>query len=405
MGAQTPLGVGVETFWRRLMAGECGVDEITLFDGASLPCRIGAEVKDFSPLDFLPRKLVRETDRFIHFALVAADMAFEGAGIAFDSEDLFNVGVVFGTTTGGIITVTEEQTKYLSSTRARVGPHFMPKMLPNMAAAQIAIRHGLQGPSLTLSTACATGTDTIALALNLLQAHEADVILAGASESLYCPLVLASLSAAKALSTRNDDPGHASRPFDRHRDGMVMGEGAGALVLETLDHARSRNAPILAEILGCGNCGDGFHVMAPRPDASGEVHCMRRALARAGLAPEDIDYINAHGTATVLGDRVETKAIIDVFGAKAFRIPVSSIKGATGHMIAAAGAVEAIASIKAIRTGMVPPTINYTEPDPECDLDYVPNRPRQTAPETVMSNSFGFGGQNASLIIRKYEDS
>lgn len=404
MGAVTPLGCGVQNFWSDLIAGRCGVDRITLFDSSNLPSKIGAEVKHFHPTDYLPPKLVRETDRFIHFALVTADQALEESGLDMGSVDPYRVGIVFGTTVGGVTTITEAQTEFASNTKYRVKPHFMPKMLPNLAAAQIAIRHGIKGLSLTLSTACASGTDVIGIAMSLLQAGAADVIIAGASDSIYCKLVFAGLCSARAMSTRNDEPAKASRPFDRQRDGMVMGEGGGSVVLEGLDHVRKRKARPLAELLGYANCGDGFHTMAPQPDGKGEIYCMRQALKSASLTPDDIDYINAHGTSTPNGDRVETLAIKEVYGDRAYRIPVSSIKGATGHMIAAAGIVELIASTKAIREGIIPPTINYQEKDPECDLHYVPNEAQASPVTTVMSNSFGFGGQNACLIVRSIRD-
>ncbi len=401
MGAITPVGNGAKAFWENLIAGQCGVDRITLFDSSGLPCRIGAEIKNFCITDHIPPKLARETDRFMHFALVTAAEALNGSGLQIGSADPYRVGVVFGTSAGGLTTVTDAQTNFMSKARYRVNPHFMSKMLPNLAAGHIAIRHGFKGPSLTIATACATGTDVVGIAMSLLRTGAADVILAGASDSLYCRLVFAGLCSARAMSTRNDEPAKASRPFDRHRDGMVMGEGAGTVVLETLDHASRRNAPIWGELIGYANCGDGFHTMAPQPDGKGEIYCMREALTGAGLGPQEIDYINAHGTSTSQGDRVETLAIKEVFGPRAYQIPVSSIKGATGHMIAAAGIIELIASLKAINQSTIPPTINYDEPDPECDLNYVPNHAQHLSINTVMSNSFGFGGQNASIVVRK----
>lgn len=401
MGAITPIGNNVQEFWTRLIAGECGIDRVTLFDCSPLPCKIGAEVKHFSVTDHLSRKLSRETDRFIHFALVAASEAFKESGLEIESIDPYRSGVVFGTSVGGISTVTEEQNLILTKSRYRANPHLMSKILPNLAAGQIAIQHGLRGPSLTIATACASGTDVLGVAMSFLQAGAADVILAGASDSLYCQLVFAGLCSARAMSTRNGEPAKASRPFDRYRDGMVIGEGAGAVVLENLDHARSRGAPVLGELIGYANCGEGYHSMAPQPDGKGESYCMRQALASAGLPPKEIDYINAHGTSTPQGDRVETLAIKEVFGPSAFHIPVSSIKGATGHMIAAAGIVELIASVKAIQENTLPPTINYEQQDPECDLHYVPNQSQKMPIRTVLSNSFGFGGQNATIVIRR----
>lgn len=401
MGAVTPLGIGVEAYWQKLIRGEGGVDRITLFDASAAQCRIGAEVKNFVPHDFMPAKLARECDRFIQFALAAAGMAVEDSGIDFSREDPYRVGVVLGTALGGITTLTGEQTRLLKG--SRISPHFTPKILTNLAASQVSIRYGLKGPNLTVSTACSSGTDAVGTAMHMLKRGDADVILAGGAESLFCLLAFDGLSAARALSCRNDEPGKASRPFDRDRNGFVVGEGAGVLVLETHAHAVRREARVFAELAGYGQCGDGYHAVTPQPDASGEIYCMRRALANAGLAAEEVNYINAHGTSTVIGDMVETRAIKEVFGPRAYQIPVSSTKGATGHMVAAGGATELIACIKAIVENMVPPTINYTNPDPECDLDYVPNTARQQEVRVALSNSFGFGGQNASVLVKKYK--
>lgn len=403
LGAVTPIGIGVRNYWNGLLEGKCGVDGISLFDASTLPCRIGAEVKDFRASDHIPAKLARETDRFIHFGLIAARMALEESGLRMETEDPYRVGVVFGTATGGIVTVTEDQAKLTLRPGSRISPHFMPKMLPNLAAAQVAMRHGMRGVCMTLATACATGTDVVGLAMGLLRLGEADVIVTGAADSFFSPLVVAALASAKALSTRNDDPRTASRPFDRDRDGMVIGEGSGALVLETLEHAMARNAPILAEVAGWGSCGEGYHVSAPDPSGVGEIHCMKRALASAGLSPMDVDYVCAHGTSTPVGDRVEMLSLREVFGERARQIAVSSIKGATGHMIGAAGTVELVASVLAIREGVVPATINHMTPDPDCDLDVVPNTPRRMPVNVVMSNSFGFGGQDSTVILKKFE--
>jgi 3-oxoacyl-[acyl-carrier-protein] synthase II len=402
-GALTPVGIGIEEYWRNLVAGRGGVGRISRFNPDRLACKIGAEVKGFNPTDYMTPKIVRETDFFIQLALAAAQMALLDSGVDLEKEDPYRVGVVFGTSIGGIVTIVDGQDKMEGRHGSvRISPHFIPKMLTNMAAGQISIHYGLRGPNLTVTTACASGTDAVGNALRLLQRGEADIVIAGGAESLFCALVLAGLYAARAVSTRNDNPDRASRPFDRQRDGMVMGEGAGALILETLEHARRRGAPVLAEPIGYANCGDGYHSMAPAPDGHGEVRCMRKALADAGISPEQVDYINAHGTSTILGDSVETQAIKTVFGSHAYRIPVSSIKGATGHMIAAGGVTELIACVKAIREGVVPPTINQEEPDPECDLDYVPNFAREVKVDIAMNNSFGFGGQNACLVVKKF---
>ena len=400
MGAVTPLGIGVEAYWKSLIGGECGVDATTLFDASSMQCRIGAEVKSFVPEDFMSAKLARENDRFIQFALAAAQMAVEDSRIDLSRKDPFRVGVVFGTAIGGIITITGEQTRLLNG--SRIGPHFVTKFITNLAAGQVSMRYGIRGPNITVTTACASGSDAVGTAMHVLKRGEADVAIAGGAESLFCQLMCAGLCSARALSSRNEEPRRASRPFDRDCDGFVMGEGAGALVVETLDHAVRREAHILAELIGYGQCGDGYHPTMPAPDAAGEAFCMRRALQSAGISPEEVDYINAHGTSTVLGDRVETRAIKEVFGPRAYKIPVSSIKGATGHMVGAGGATELIACVKAIQENLIPPTINHFNPDPECDLDYVPNTARQSKVRVAMSNSFGFGGQNASLLIKEY---
>jgi len=399
MGAVTPIGIGVDAYWRSLLQGKCGVGHITRFDTEHLPVKIGAEVRDFRAEDFLPRKLIRETDLFTQFALAAAREAVQEGNPVGDAE---RMGVSMGTAVGGIATIAESQERLCRTGSTRISPYFMPRILGNVTASQIAIAHGFKGPDLTVSTACSAGADAIGMAAVLLQRGEADVMLAVGAESILCPLVIAGLHAARALSTRNDLPEKASRPFDRQRDGMVIGEGAGALLLETLSHARKRGARIRAELISYANCGDAYHITAPEPGGRGEILCMQKALARAGLKPEEIDYINAHGTSTQLGDRVETLAIKAVFGSLATKIPVSSTKGATGHLMGAGGVTELIACVKVIEEGIVPPTINYEEPDPECDLDYVPNRPRRLNVHTAMSNSFGFGGQNTCLVIRRY---
>jgi 3-oxoacyl-[acyl-carrier-protein] synthase II len=400
MGAVTPLGIGVEAYWKSLIAGECGIDAVTLFDASAMQCRIGAEVKGFIPEDFMPAKIARESDRFIQFALAAAQLAVEDSRIDLAREDPYRIGVVFGTANAGIITITGEQTRLVHG--SRIGPHFVPKFIANLAAGQVSIRYRIRGPNITVTTACAAGSDAVGTAMHVLQRGDADLVIAGGAESLFCQLMYAGLHAARALSSRNGEPRTASRPFDRDRDGFVPGEGAGVLVMETLAHAVRREAHIRAELVGYGQCGDGYHATMPAPDAAGETHCMRRALNSAGMAPEEVDYINAHGTSTIMGDRVETRAIKEVFGPGAYRIPVSSTKGATGHMVGAGGAIELIACVKAIQESLIPPTINYFHPDPECDLDYVPNTARKSRVRVAMSNSFGFGGQNASLLVKEF---
>jgi 3-oxoacyl-[acyl-carrier-protein] synthase II len=399
MGAITPVGIGVANYWRGLLQGISGVGPISRFDASDLPVKIAAEVKDFSARDFLPGKLVRDTDIFMHFALIAAQEALAESRPEAQPE---RIGLVVGTCFSGIATIADTQAQLSSNPGLRISPHFVPKVLGNIAAAQIAIAHGLRGPSLTVNTACASGADAIGMGAMLLQLDEVDAVVVVGAESILCPIMVAGLCQARALSTRNQDPGGASRPFDLDRDGFVIGEGGGALVLETVARASQRGAEIKAQLLGYASYTDGHHVTSPDPSGRGEILCMRQALAKAGLEPDAVDYVNAHGTATRLGDQIETAALKAVFGEHAHKLPVSSTKGATGHLIGAGGVTEVIACIQAIREGLVPPTLNYRTPDPECDLDYVPNRPRQVAVEVAMSNAFGFGGQNASVLLGKY---
>lgn len=402
MGAVTPIGIGVADYWRALVGGKGGVGRITRFPPDGLPCQIGAEVKGFAPENYLSKKLVKETDPFAQYAIAAMQMAIQESGLDLSAEDPYRVGVVLGTSIGGIASIADAQDRITRTGSTRLSPHFITKMLGNLAATHVAISYGLKGPSVTVSTACASGGDAVGMAAMFLQLGEADVMIAAGAESLFCTLVIAGLHATRAVSTNNGEPEKACRPFDRRRDGMVLGEGGGAIILETLAHARKRGAPVQAELLAYANYGEGYHITAPAPDGSGEIRCMQRALAKAGLSPDDIDYINAHGTSTPLGDKIETLAIKSVFGPRAYRIPVSSTKGATGHLMGAGGVIELITCVKAIQEKIVPPTINYEEPDPECDLDYVPNRARRAEVRTAMSNAFGFGGQNACLIVGEF---
>lgn len=399
MGAITPIGIGVADYWRGLMEGVSGTDLITRFDAGDLPVTIAAEVKNFSASDFLPRKLVRDTDIFMHFALIAAQEALAESRLQARPE---RIGIVVGTCFSGISTMAGTQDQFSRNPGTKISPHFVPKVLGNIAAAQIAIAHGLRGPSYTINTACASGADAIGLGAMLLQLDEADAVLVVGAESILCSVMVAGLAQAKALSTRNQDPRKASRPFDLERDGFVIGEGGGALVLEPVEQASGRGAEIKAELLGYASYTDGYHVTSPDPSGRGEILCMRQALAKAGIGPEAVDYVNAHGTATRLGDQIETAALKTVFAGHARAMPVSSTKGATGHLIGAGGITEVIACVQAIREGTVPPTLNYETPDPECDLDYVPNRPRKVEVNVAMSNAFGFGGQNASVLLGKY---
>ena len=400
MGAVTPVGIGVDEYWRTLIEGRCGVGPITRFDASALPVQIAAELKDFEPTDFMPKSLARTMDPFMQFAFAAAEQALADSGLAIESES-DRVGIVMGTAMDGVTTVAQTQAAFDEG--HRVGPRFVPMTIGNIAAAQIAIAHGIHGPSLTLNTACSAGGDAIMTAAMLLLSGEADAVLAAGGESILCPIVVSGLSQAKALSRRNDDPEHACRPFDLDRDGFVIGEGGGALVIETEAHALARGAKIHAVLAGWANTSDAHHVTAPCPDGAGAAACMQRALRRAGMQPSDIGYINAHGTSTPLGDKAETMAVKAVFGGRESAPPVSSTKSATGHLMGAGGLTEAIACIKAIQDGMLPPTLHLDTPDPDCDLDYVPNTARRADISAAMSNSLGFGGQNSSIILSRYQ--
>lgn len=398
MGAVTPLGIGVDTFWKNLTEGKSGIDTIKSFDPSELAVQIAGEVKDFNPSEYMPKDLIRKTDPFMQYAYTAAKEAINQSGITIEPE---RTGIVMGTAMSGISTIAFTQDALSGASHKKVGPRFVPKILGNIAAANIAIDYNIQGPQFTVSTACSSGGDAINTAAMCMQAGKADVMLAIGAESVLCPLVIYSLANAKALSRRNDSPATASRPFDTSRDGFVIGEGGGALVLETEEHALAREAKIYGTIMGCGNTGDAHHVTAPHPEGRGAIACIKLALNEAGLNPEDIGYINAHGTATNKGDTVETSAIKKVFCDK---LPyVSSTKGATGHMMGAGGITEVISCVKTIETGIIPPTINLNEVDPECaGIDFVANTAKKADISYAMSNAFGFGGQNSSVIVGKY---
>ena len=400
MGAVTPVGIGVDNYWQALISGRCGIGRITRFDASALPVQIAAELKDFEPTDFMPKTLARTMDPFMQFAFAAAEEALADSGLAIQTES-DRVGIVMGTAMDGVTTVANTQAAFDAG--HRVGPRFVPMTIGNIAAAQIAIAHGIHGPSLTLNTACSAGGDAMMTAAMLLRAGEAEAILAVGGESILCPIVVSGLAQAKALSRRNDDPEHACRPFDLDRDGFVIGEGGGALVIETEEHALARGAKIHAVLAGWANTSDAHHVTAPCPDGAGAAACMKRALARAEMQPSDIGYINAHGTSTMLGDKAETLAIKAVFGGRESAPPISATKSATGHLMGAGGLTESIACIKAIQDGILPPTLHLTTPDPECDLDFVPNTARRVQIDAAMSNSLGFGGQNSSIILSRYQ--
>ncbi len=402
LGAVTPVGIGVDSYWQGLMDMKCGIKKIERFSDDDVPITIAGEVTDFDPKDYMTPKLAKETGTFIQFAYASAKEAIAQSGIDIEKEP-DRTGIVMATALSGTAITAETEYEYSVRGRKKVSPRFLPKILGNLGAAQIAISYGIHGPSFTVSTACSSGGDAICVAAMLLESGQADVMLAVGGESSHCPVIMSTLAQAKALS-KNPDPLRACRPFDAARDGFVMGEGGGALIIETEEHALARGARIICRLAGYGNNTDGYHVTAPRPDGSGAVACMKSALEIAGMGPADIDYINAHGTSTPVGDPTEVKAIKSLYAGMEDSIPaVSSTKGNTGHLMGAGGITEIIACIKAIETGIIPPTLNYETPDPLCDLDFVPEGPRKASVRTAMSNALGFGGQNSSIIVTKYE--
>lgn len=400
MGALTPIGNSVEAYWQGLRDGRGGVGPITRFDASQHDSRIAAELKGFRPEELLDAKLVRRTDPFIQYALVSAREAVSQAGLQLDESDSRRAAVVIGSGIGGINSWNQNDTALRERGPGRVSPLFIPMLISNMAAGLVAIEIGARGPSKSVVSACATSTHCIGDAYRMLQYGDADVAVAGGCEAAVEPLCTAGFCSMKALSTRNDDPEHACRPFDRNRDGFIIGEGAGMVVLETLEHADARGAQPLAELVGYGQTCDAFHMAAPLPCGTGAADAMRLALDDAGLEPRQVDYINAHATSTPLGDTAEARAIRQLFANGTCPVPVSSTKSMTGHLLGAAGAVELIACVLAIRHGVLPPTTNYETPDPECDLDVVPNVAREAKVRVAMSNSFGFGGHNCSLVVR-----
>jgi len=402
LGAVTPVGIGVEEFWQGLVAGRSGIDRLDWLVKAGYETQIGGYVAGFDPLQYMERKEARHTDRFVQMAVAAADMAVADAGLDFGHEDPERVGIVIGSGIGGIGTLSEQLAVLNEKGPARVSPFLIPSMIINMAPGYLAIRYGVKGPNTSTVSACASSANAIGEALRMLQRGDADLVICGGSEAPLVPIAYAGFISMQALSKCNDDPRRASRPFDRNRDGFVMAEGAGMLVLETLTHARARGARIRAEMAGYGLTADAYHMVHPDPEGDGGARAMALAMADAGLSPADVDYINAHGTSTPLNDKIETMAVKRVFGEHARRVAISSTKSMTGHLLGAAGAVELIATVLAVERGVIPPTINYEEPDPECDLDYVPNTARQAAVRAALSNSFGFGGQNVCLAVRGY---
>jgi 3-oxoacyl-[acyl-carrier-protein] synthase II len=399
MGTINPLAADVPAFWEGLLAGRSGVGLIEQIDTKAFKVKFGGEVKDFNPETVLEPKLARRLDRFAQFALVAAEEAVKDSGVDFAREDPFRCGVIVGSGIGGLAEFEEQHRRYLEGGPGRISPFVVPKMIVNSAAGNISIQYGLSGPNTAVATACASAAHAIGDALRAIQYDQAEVMLAGGSEAAITVMGLGGFVQARALSTRNDDPKGASRPFDKERDGFVLAEGAGMLVLEDLDHARRRNAHIYAEVLGCGNTADAHHITAPHPCGTGAAQAIRLCLRDARLNAEDVQYINAHGTSTPLGDEAETKAIKDVFGEHARKLAISSTKSMVGHLLGASGGVELIATALTVQRSVVHPTINYRTPDPECDLDYVPNSAREMRVRRALSSSFGFGGHNCCLLI------
>lgn len=404
VGLVTPLGTGVKKTWDRLCEGQSGMAPITRFDASGFDVRIAAEVKDFNAEDHLDKKAAKHMEYFVQYAIAAGCMAVEDAALSITDANASRIGVVTGTGLGGLPTIEKCHGVVVNRGPKRITPFFIPMVIPNMGAGQISIITGAKGPNLTLTTACAAGSHAIGDAFRLISRGDCDAAITGGSESTICPLAVGGFSSMKALSRRNDDPTAASRPFDKDRDGFVIAEGGGMLILESLDHALDRGARIYAEIVGYGLSGDAYHMAAPPEDGDGAMRCMKMALEDAGMAPSDIDYINAHGTSTPLNDVVETRAIKEVFKEHAKKLAISSTKSMTGHMLGGAGGIEAVFTALALHSGTIPPTINLENPDPQCDLDYVPNVARKASIRVAMSNSFGFGGTNAVLVMKRYEE-
>ncbi len=403
IGMISPLGIGNEATWQGLVEGRSGVGRITKFDTTAFPVKIAGEVHGFDPEKWIEKKEVKKSDTFIHYAVAAAQMAIDDARLDHKSVDGDRMGVIIGSGIGGLPLIEEMHTKLLERGPTRISPFFIPGLIVNLASGQVSIRFGARGPNSAPATACATGAHAIGDAARIIRHDEADVMFAGGSEAVITPLAVGGFAAMRALSTRNDDPERASRPWDLNRDGFVMGEGAGVLLLEEREHAIARGAKIYCEITGYGMSSDAYHITSPSEDGGGMMRVMQRALKDAGLQPNQIDYINAHGTSTPVGDRIESLAIKRVFGDDAYKVAISSTKSMTGHLLGAAGGLESAIAAKVVETGILPPTINYETPDPACDLDYVPNKARQKSVRHVMSNSFGFGGTNATLIFSKAE--
>jgi 3-oxoacyl-[acyl-carrier-protein] synthase II len=397
----SPLGTGLEKNWTALVNGQSGIGPITRFDATDFPVKIAGEVRDFDVEQFVDKKEARKMDYFIHYALGAAHMAMADSGLIIDAANAERVGVVVGSGMGGLPAIERYHTALLEGSYRKISPFFIPMSIINLAPGQISIMTGAKGPNLSPVSACATGTHAIGDAFRMIQRGDADAVIAGGSESTVCPLGVGGFAVMKALSDRNDDPQAASRPFEKNRDGFVLSEGAGIVILEEYEHARRRGAKIYGEVAGYGLTGDAYHLTAPAPEGEGAARCMRMALSTAGVNPAEVDYVNAHGTSTHFNDLNETLAIKTVFGEHAYKLMVSSTKSMTGHLLGAAGGVEAVYTLLAMTRNVVPPTINYLEADPECDLDFVPNQARDARVRIALSNSFGFGGTNATLLFRR----
>jgi 3-oxoacyl-[acyl-carrier-protein] synthase II len=403
VGIISPLGTGIEKNWKGITEGKSGIRYITRFDASTFPVKIAGEVPDFNPEEYIEKKEIKKMDTFIHYALAASIMAAKDAGLEVTSENAERVGVYIGSGIGGLPAIEHWHTVLKEKGPGRITPFFIPMVIINLASGQVSIQLGAKGPNSSVVTACATGNNSIGDAFKIIERGDADVMIAGGTESVITPLCVAGFSSMKALSTRNDAPEKASRPFDKNRDGFILGEGAGILVLEEIETAKKRGARIYAEIVGYGMTADAFHMTTPAPEGEGAVRCMNMALKSGEINYEDVDYINAHGTSTPVGDAAETMAIKKVFKGHAKKLAVSSTKSMTGHLLGAAGGIEAVITVLSIYHSTIPPTINYETPDPECGLDYVPNRAREKRIKVAMSNSFGFGGTNATLVFKRFE--
>jgi 3-oxoacyl-[acyl-carrier-protein] synthase II len=403
VGLVIPTGIGVETAWRNVCEGKSGIGLLTRFDANGFETKIAGEVKNFNPELYIDKKEIKKMDLFIHYAIAATKEALEDARLVITPENSEQIGVIVGTGLGGLPSIEKYHKVLLERGPSRITPFFIPMLIANLASGHIAIQFGPKGPNTCVVTACATGAHCIGDAFRAIVYGDAEAMIAGGTEANITPLTVGGFNAMKAISTRNDEPEKACRPFEKNRDGFVVAEGAGIVILEELQFALKRNAKIYAELVGYGYTGDAYHITAPSPDGDGAVRCMRMAIKDAGLKPEDVDHINAHGTSTPLNDLTETVAIKTVFGDHAKKVPISATKSMTGHLLGAAGSTEAIFTLLAIRDGIMPPTINYEEPDPQCDLDYVPNVARRKTLKVAMSNAFGFGGTNATLVFKKFE--